>query len=110
MILWKTMAKNVEKPYRHKKTTQMSASSWSNIELSNLEVFLWEEICLKKKSKKELKWENFWNKILYEPQVIKKYQNTIAQDLEAIYPIIFMDAIHYHIRSEGQIVKKAVYI
>ena len=99
----------------------------------------------------------------YEPQVIKKHQNTIGQDLEAkiismyakgmttsdieshieeiygyqvsdssitritdkilplvkewqtrpleaIYPIIFMDAIHYHVRSEGQIVKKAVYI
>ena len=23
---------------------------------------------------------------------------------------MFMDAIHYHVRSEGQIVKKAVYI
>ena len=99
----------------------------------------------------------------YEPQVIKKHQNTIGQDLEAkiismyakgmttsdieshieeiygyqvsdssitritdkilplvkewqtrpleaIYPIVFMDAIHYHVRSEGQIVKKAVYI
>ena len=99
----------------------------------------------------------------YEPQVVKKHQNTIGQDLEAkiismyakgmttsdieshieeiygyqvsdssitritdkilplvkewqtrpleaIYPIVFMDAIHYHVRSEGQIVKKAVYI
>ena len=99
----------------------------------------------------------------YEPQVIKKHQNTIGQDLEAkiismyakgmttsdieshieeiygyqvsdssitritdkilplvkewqtrpleaIYPIVFIDAIHYHVRSEGQIVKKAVYI
>lgn len=99
----------------------------------------------------------------YEPQVIKKHQNTIGQDLEAkiismyakgmttsdieshieeiygyqvsdssitritdkilplvkewqarpletVYPIVFMDAIHYHVRSEGQIVKKAVYI
>ena len=99
----------------------------------------------------------------YEPQVIKKHQNTIGQDLEAkiismyakgmttsdieshieeiygyqvsdssitritdkilplvkewqtrpleaIYPIVFMDAIHYHVRSEGQIAKKAVYI
>lgn len=99
----------------------------------------------------------------YEPQVIKKHQNTIGQDLEAkiismyakgmttsdieshieeiygyqvsdssitritdkilplvkewqtrpleaIYPIVFMDAIHYHVRSEGQTVKKAVYI
>ncbi|MGL5349297.1 MAG: IS256 family transposase [Cetobacterium sp.] len=99
----------------------------------------------------------------YEPQVVKKYQNTIGQDLEAkiismyakgmttsdieshieeiygyqvsdsfitritdkilplvkewqtrpleaAYPIVFMDAIHYYVRSEGQIVKKAVYI
>ena len=96
----------------------------------------------------------------YEPQIIKKHQNTIGQDLEAkiismyakgmttsyieshieeiygyqvsdssitriilplvkewqtrplepIYPIVFMDVIHYHVRSEGQIVKKAVYI
>ena len=30
--------------------------------------------------------------------------------LESIYAVIFMDAIHYHVRSEGQIVKKAVYI
>ena len=99
----------------------------------------------------------------YEPQVVKKHQNTIGQDLEAkiismyakgmttsdieshieeiygyqvsdssitritdkilplvkewqtrpleaVYPIVFMDAIHYHVRSEGQIIKKAVYI
>ena len=25
-------------------------------------------------------------------------------------PVVFLDAIHYHVRSEGQIVKKAVYI
>ena len=30
--------------------------------------------------------------------------------LERVYTIVFMDAIHYHVRSEGQIVKKAVYI
>ena len=30
--------------------------------------------------------------------------------LEAIYAVVFMDAIHFHVRSEGQIVKKAVYI
>ena len=30
--------------------------------------------------------------------------------LEAIYAVVFMDAIHYHVRNEGQIVKKAVYI
>ena len=30
--------------------------------------------------------------------------------LETIYAVVFLDAIHYHVRSEGQIVKKAVYI
>lgn len=30
--------------------------------------------------------------------------------LETIYPVVFMDAIHYHVRSEGRIIKKAVYI
>lgn len=99
----------------------------------------------------------------FEPQLIKKYQNTISQDMEEqiismyakgmttsdieahmqdlyglsvsdstisritdkilpmvhewqerplddIYAVIFMDAIHYHVRSEGRIIKKAVYI
>ena len=30
--------------------------------------------------------------------------------LESVYAVVFPDAIHYHVRSEGQIVKKAVYI
>ena len=30
--------------------------------------------------------------------------------LENIYAVVFLDAIHYHVRSEGQIIKKAVYI
>ena len=99
----------------------------------------------------------------YEPQAIRKYQNTITQDmeekiismyakgitttdieshmrelydidisdstvsritdrvlpivkewqerpLEEIYAVVFLDAIHYHVRSEGRIVKRAVYI
>ncbi|MFV0529060.1 MAG: IS256 family transposase [Lachnospiraceae bacterium] len=99
----------------------------------------------------------------FEPQVVKKYQNTVTQDmeekiismyakgmttgdieshlrelydieisdstisrvtdkilpivrewqerpLEEIYAVVFMDAIHYHVRSEGRIVKRAVYI
>ncbi len=99
----------------------------------------------------------------YEPQLIKKYQNTITQDmeekilsmyakgmttgdieshmkqlydcdisdstisritdkilpiveewqerpLEEVYAVVFMDAIHYHVRKEGRIVKRAVYI
>ena len=99
----------------------------------------------------------------FEPKVVKKYQNTLTQDmeekilsmyakgmttgdieshmqelygidisdstisritdkilpvvkewqerpLEEIYAVVFMDAIHFHVRSEGRIVKKAVYI
>lgn len=30
--------------------------------------------------------------------------------LESVYAFVYLDAIHYHVRSEGQIVKKAVYI
>ena len=33
-----------------------------------------------------------------------------ARPLEEIYAVVFMDAIHFHVRSEGQVVKKAVYI
>ncbi len=39
--------------------------------------------------------------------VAKEWQQ---RPLEPIYAVVFLDAIHYHIRSEGQIVKKAVYI
>ncbi len=30
--------------------------------------------------------------------------------LETIYAVVFLDAIHYHVRQEGRIVKKAVYV
>jgi len=30
--------------------------------------------------------------------------------LESLYAVVFLDAVHFHVRSEGQIVKKAVYI
>ena len=91
----------------------------------------------------------------FESKIIKKYQNTLTQDmeekiismyakgmttrdieshtqdstisritdkilpivkewqerpLEEIYAVVFMDAIHFRVRSEGRIVKKAVYI
>lgn len=99
----------------------------------------------------------------FESQVIKKYQNTVTQDMEEkiismyakgmttndieshmrelygidisdstisritdkilpivkewqerpldeIYAVVFLDAIHYHVRNEGRIVKQAVYI
>ena len=37
--------------------------------------------------------------------IAKEWQQ---RPLESIYAVVFMDAIHYHVRSEGQIVKKAV--
>lgn len=39
--------------------------------------------------------------------VAKEWQQ---RPLEAVYAVVFLDAIHYHVRSEGHIVKKAVYI
>lgn len=39
--------------------------------------------------------------------IVKEWQQ---RPLEEIYTVVFLDAIHYHVRSEGQIVKKAVYI
>ena len=39
--------------------------------------------------------------------VVKEWQQ---RPLEEIYAVVFLDAIHYHVRSEGQIMKKAVYI
>ena len=38
---------------------------------------------------------------------VNEWQN---RPLEEYYPFIFMDAIHYHVRNEGRIVKRAVYI
>jgi len=99
----------------------------------------------------------------FQPQVVKKYQNTVTQDmeekiismyakgmttadieshmrelygieicdstisritdkilplvkewqerpLEEVYAVVFMNAIHYHVRKKGRIVKRAVYI
>ncbi len=99
----------------------------------------------------------------YEPRVVKKYQNTLTQDmeekiismyakgmttgdikshfrelygidvsdstiiritdkvlpivkewqersLEEVYAVVYFDAIHFHVRGDGRIVKKAVYI
>lgn len=38
--------------------------------------------------------------------VVREWQ---SRPLEEIYAVVFMDAIHFHVRSEGQIIKKAVY-
>ena len=46
----------------------------------------------------------------FEPQIVKKNQNiSIVKEwqerpLEEIYAVVFMDAIHYHVRNEGRIV------
>ena len=39
--------------------------------------------------------------------VVKEWQ---MRPLESIYAVVFLDAIHFHVRSDGQIIKKAVYI
>ena len=39
--------------------------------------------------------------------VAKEWQQ---RPLESVYAVVFLDAIHFHVRSEGQVVKKAVYI
>lgn len=39
--------------------------------------------------------------------IAKEWQQ---RPLESVYAVVFLDAIHYLVRSEGQIVKKAVYI
>ncbi|MDD3139148.1 MAG: IS256 family transposase [Lachnospiraceae bacterium] len=39
--------------------------------------------------------------------IVKEWQE---RPLEEVYAVVFMDAIHYHVRSEGHIVKRAVYI
>ena len=44
------------------------------------------------------------NKIL---PTIEEWQN---RPLERLYPIVFLDAIHYHVRENNIVVKKAVYI
>ena len=38
--------------------------------------------------------------------IVKEWQD---RPLEEIYAVVFMDAIHYHVRNEGRIVKRAVY-
>jgi len=39
--------------------------------------------------------------------VVREWQN---RPLESVYPVAFLDAVHFHVRSEGQIIKKAVYV
>jgi len=39
--------------------------------------------------------------------VVREWQQ---RPLDSVYAVVFMDGIYFHVRSEGQIVKKAVYI
>lgn len=47
---------------------------------------------------------NITNQILPE---IREWQN---RQLEGVYPIVFIDAVHFSVRQDNQIVKKAAYI
>ena len=42
-------------------------------------------------------------------KVLPEAKEWQQRPLENVYAVMFMDAIHYHVRSEGQVVKKAVY-
>lgn len=39
--------------------------------------------------------------------IAKEWQSRV---LDSIYAVVYMDAIHYHVRQDGRIIKKAVYI
>lgn len=42
-------------------------------------------------------------------KVLPALQEWRTRPLEAVYPFVFLDAIHYKVREEGRVVKKAVY-
>ena len=43
-------------------------------------------------------------------KIIPEIQEWKKRRLEEVYPIIFIDATHFHVRDNGQIVKKAAYV
>jgi len=43
-------------------------------------------------------------------KIIPEIQEWQKRKLESIYPIVFIDATHFHVRDNGQIVKKAAYV
>ena len=45
----------------------------------------------------------------FNPKIVKKYE-TDCNDLDKIYPIVYMDAVHFKVRDEHRIVSKAAYI
>lgn len=42
-------------------------------------------------------------------KIIPEIREWQSRQLDDVYPIVFMDAIHYSVRKEGIVVKKAVY-
>ena len=43
-------------------------------------------------------------------KIIPEIQEWQKRRLESVYPIVFIDATHFHVRDNGQIVKKAAYV
>ena len=43
-------------------------------------------------------------------KIIPEIQEWQKRKLENVYPIVFIDATHFHVRDNGQIVKKAAYV
>ena len=43
-------------------------------------------------------------------KIIPEIREWQSRQLENVYPIVFMDAIHYSVRKDGVVVKKAVYL
>lgn len=43
-------------------------------------------------------------------RILPEVREWQSRQLEEKYAVVFLDAVHYHVRDEGQVVKKAVYI
>ena len=43
-------------------------------------------------------------------KIIPEIREWQSRQLEDVYPIVFMDAIHYSVRKDGVVVKKAIYL
>ena len=43
-------------------------------------------------------------------KVLDEAKDWQSRPLENKYAVVFMDAIHYHVRSEGHVIKRAVYV
>ena len=43
-------------------------------------------------------------------KIIPEVQEWQKRKLESVYPLVFIDATHFHVRDYGQIVKKAAYV